>query len=164
MWRSHELHLMRSQPVSVSQPCRRAAGTLRRSRGVGLLDALIALAILSFGLLALTRFQSRAIAQTTEAQSRQVAMQLSDELLSTVLVDVNNAACYTLPAVGTCASSTAKEGTTAWESRVAAALPGTVTSGAVLDAGTGRFTVTIGWTGKASADARTLQVTTDVRP
>ena len=135
-----------------------------RNRGVGLLDALIALAILSFGLLALTRFQSRAIAQTTEAQSRQVAAQLGDELLSTVLVDVSNATCYTLPQVGTCGNATAKAGTTAWQTRVTDALPGTVSSGAVLDAASGRFTVSIGWTGKASADARTLQVTTDVRP
>lgn len=164
MWRSHELHLMDGPQAGLFPQRRRATAGLRRSRGIGLLDALIALAILSFGLLALTRFQSRAIAQTTEAQSRQVAMQLSDELLSTVLVDVNNAACYTLPAVGACASATAKAGTTAWESRVAAALPGTVTSGVVLDAATGRFTVSIGWTGKASTDARTLQVTTDVRP
>lgn len=165
MWRSHR-QLLKSapRPATGRGLCRSAHGVLRRSRGIGMLDALIALAILSFGLLALTRFQGRAIAQTTEAQSRQVATQLGDELLSTLLVDVNNATCYTLPQVGVCASATAKAGTTAWETRVASALPGTVSSGAVLDAATGRFTVSIGWTGKASGDPRTLQVTTDVRP
>lgn len=161
MWRPYRQLLLsgaNGRPPGARRPA------LQRSRGIGMLDALIALAILSFGLLALTRFQSRAIAQTTEAQSRQVAMQLSDELLSTVLVDVANATCYTLPQVGVCGSAVAKAGTTAWQARVTAALPGTVSSGAVLDAATGRFTVSMGWTGKASADARTLQVTTDVRP
>jgi Tfp pilus assembly protein PilV len=161
MWRSHHQLLLSGAKGRLP---RAKAPALRCNRGIGLLDALIALAILSFGLLALTQFQSRAIAQTTEAQSRQVAMQLSDELLSTVLVDVSNATCYTLPQVGVCGSATAKSGTTAWQTRVTSALPGTVSSGAVLDAATGRFTVSIGWTGKASADARTLQVTTDVRP
>ncbi|GEM_PF-937486 len=135
-----------------------------RARGIGLIDALIALAILSFGLLALTRFQMRMLAQTTEAQSRSVATQLSDELLSTVLVDSRNAACYTLPAVGVCGSAAATAATTAWAARVSATLPGTVTSGSVLDAGTGRLTVAIGWTGKETQDARRLEVVTDVRP
>ena len=161
MWRSHHQLLLsgaKGRLPGARVPAR------QRSRGIGMLDALIALAILSFGLLALTQFQSLAIAQTTEAQSRQVATQLSDELLSTVLVDVSNATCSTLPQVGVCGSATAKAGTTAWQTRVTTALPGTVSSGAVLDAATGRFTVSIGWTGKASADARTLQVITDVRP
>jgi len=135
-----------------------------RARGIGLIDALIALAILSFGLLALTRFQVRMLAQTTEAQSRSVATQLSDELLSTVLVDSRNAACYTLPAVGVCGSAVATAATTAWAARVSTALPGTVTTGSVLDAGTGRLTVAIGWTGKETQDARRLEVVTDVRP
>ena len=66
-------------------------------RGVGLLDAMIAMAILAFGLLALTRFQGNMMAQTKETQSRSVARQLADELMSLALVDAANAACYTLP-------------------------------------------------------------------
>lgn len=146
-----------------SRPGERSRARLR-VRGVGLIDALIALAILSFGLLALTRFQIRMVAQTTEAQSRMVATQLSDELLSTVLVDIPNAACYTLPAAGVCGSAAATAATTAWAARVTTALPGTVTSGSVLDAATGRLTVAITWTGKETQDARRLEVVTDVRP
>jgi type IV pilus assembly protein PilV len=143
---------------------RRPNQQLQLSRGVGLIDAMIALAILSFGLLALTRFQGRMVAQTTEAQSRMVATQLGDELLSTVLVDVRNAACYTLPQAGACASDTAKTGTTAWAARAATQLPAPVTTASVLDAATGRLTVTITWTGKGTADPRQLEVVTDVRP
>lgn len=136
----------------------------RRQRGVGLIDALIAIAILSFGMLGMTRLQGRMVTASTDAQLRTTAVQLADELLSTVLVDVGNAACYTRPQTGTCGNTAAVTRTTDWSTRVAAALPGTVTSGVVLNAGTGQMTVTIGWTARQGEDARQLQVVTDVRP
>lgn len=136
----------------------------RASRGSGLFDALIALAILSFGLLAITRFQGRLIAQGTESQSRQTATQFASELLSTVLVDVANAACYTLPQAGSCGNAAAATRTSEWATRVAAGLPGTVTSTSTLDAGTGRLQVVITWTGKQTNDTHTLDISTDVRP
>jgi type IV pilus assembly protein PilV len=136
----------------------------RRTRGFGLIDAMIALAILSFGLLAMTGMQSRMVAGATEAQSRLVAQEYSDELIATVLVDTANAACYTKPAAGTCGSATATARTTDWAARAASApLLNGVTTGAVLNAGTGRFTVTINWTGKESGTTRTLEAATDVR-
>lgn len=133
-------------------------------RGAGLLDALIALAILSFGLLAMTRFQNRMVAQSTESQSRQVATQFASELLSTVLVDVNNAACYTLPQAGACSNAAAITRTTDWATRVGAGLPGTVTTTSTLTAATGRLQVVITWTGKQTTDTHTLDISTDVRP
>lgn len=142
------------------QPSRR----LRLSRGIGLLDALIALAILAFGMLAMTRFQGHLVAQATETQSRQIASQLAAEQLSTVLVDVRNAACYTLPQNGVCANADAATRTAAWAERVAAALPAPVSTGAVLDATGERMTVTITWTGKDSGETRRLENVTDVRP
>lgn len=133
------------------------------SRGAGLLDGLIALAILAFGLLAMTRFQGRLVAQTTESQSRQVATQLAGELLSTVLVDSANAACYTLPQAGACGNAGAISRTTAWSSSVTAALPGPVTTTSTLNASAERLTVNISWLGKDSGDTRTLEIVTDVR-
>jgi type IV pilus assembly protein PilV len=135
-----------------------------RQRGFGLFDALISLAILTFGLLAMTRFQTRMVAQTTESQSRQVATQLAAEHLSTVLVDVGNAACYTVPAAGTCGNAGAKTRTEAWATRVSSSLPGTVSSSVGLDSATGLMTLVISWTGKDSSDPRTLRTVTDVRP
>lgn len=132
-------------------------------RGVGLLDGLIALVILGFGLLAMTQFQSKLIAQSTEAQQRMTAMQLGDELLSTVLVDSANAACYTLPQAGSCASATAQARADEWKVRALAALPGSPTAGSVLDTGTSRLTVTVTWTGKHTQETRTVQMATDVR-
>ena len=134
------------------------------ARGVGLFDAMIALVVLSLGLLAMTRFQGRMVAQTTETQSRQVAAQLAAEHLSTVLVDVGNAPCYTWPQAGACASALASSGTADWASRTAAALPAPVTTTSTLQAATGRLTVAITWLGKDSGETRTLQAVTDVRP
>lgn len=133
-----------------------------RERGLGLIDGLIALAILAFGLLGMTRMQTNLIKQSSESQARLTAVQLGDELLSTALVDVENAACYTVPAEGTCNSEAAQARAEDWEARVLAALPGDVTAGSALD--DDLLTVTITWTGKESGETRTLEVTTDVRP
>lgn len=131
-------------------------------RGVGLIDGLISLAILAFGLLAMTRMQTNLVRQASESQARIVAAQLADELLNTALVDVGNAACYTLPAVGTCTSVAAKARADDWQLRALKVLPGTVNVGAALVSA--QLTVSLTWTGKESSDPRTLQVTTDVRP
>lgn len=143
---------------------RQAQQARRPQRGISLIDALIAIAILAFGMLGMTRLQGRMVTASTDAQLRTTAVQMADEILSTALVDVSNAACYTRPQTGACANSGAISSTTAWATRVGAAFPGTVTSGVVLNAGTGRMTVTIGWTDKQSSEARQLQVVTDVRP
>jgi type IV pilus assembly protein PilV len=132
-------------------------------RGIGLLDGLVAVAILSFGLLGLSRFQSGMIAQSTEAQGRMVASQFADELLSTVLVDTANAGCYTLPQAGACNNTSALARATEWQERALTALPGDDEATTVLDLGTQRFTVTLRWSGKASTDRHNLQMTTDVR-
>lgn len=142
---------------------REPARSLFLSRGSGLLDALVALAILTFGLLAMSRFQGRMVAQATETQTRQTASQFAGELLSTALVDTANAACYTLPQAGTCNNDGAKTRTTDWSNRTKAALPGTATTSSTLDATTGRLRVVITWVGKDSSDTHTLDVTTDVR-
>jgi type IV pilus assembly protein PilV len=131
-------------------------------RGLGLLDALIAMALLAFGLLGLAGLQARLVQQTTESQQRATANQLGNELLHTALVDSPaNVGCYTLPASGSCGNSTVRARTNDWGTRVAAALPGTVTATSVA-AGT-RLTVTIGWTGKASDEPRSLTLVSDVQ-
>lgn len=135
----------------------------RRVRGVGLIDALIAIAILSFGLIGMTRMQGRMVTAATDAQLRTTAMQLADELLNTVLVDNLNAACYTLPQVGACGSPLAVTRTNDWSNRVTAGMPVTVTRTVTLVPATGRMTVNLGWTSRDGADPRLLSVVTDVR-
>jgi type IV pilus assembly protein PilV len=135
--------------------------TRRRSRGVGLIDALIALAILGFGLLALTRFQGRLTVQATDAQSRGVANRLADELISTALVDPASLACYSVPAAGACANATARANTDAWAARVQASLPGAQAPTATIAAT--RLTVVIAWRSKDNDELRELTAVTDVQ-
>lgn len=131
-----------------------------RARGFSLIDALIALALLSFGLVALTRFQGRLVQGATDAQSRSTANRLADELIAMALVDPGNLNCYTLPAAGVCPNAAARAATTAWSARTTAALPG-ATSPTATVAGT-RFTVIVGWTSKTDNEGRQLTATTDV--
>ncbi len=135
----------------------------RQQNGAGLIDALIALAILSFGILGMTRLQNRLVMQATESQHRTVAVQLSDELLNTALVDAANAACYTVPPAGACANATARARTTAWAASAAEVLPAPASAGAVLG-NDGRLTVTLSWWGRESQEQRALVGVTDVRP
>jgi type IV pilus assembly protein PilV len=135
----------------------------RRARGFVLIDALIALAILAFGMLGMTRLQARVLAQATESQSRMLASQLGDELLSSALVDTTNRECYTLPAAGACGSVTAKAIADDWKVRALDALKAGSTVTSTYTAATGQLSVVITWTGKATGDPRRLEATTDVR-
>jgi type IV pilus assembly protein PilV len=135
----------------------------RAQHGVSLIDALIAIVILSFGLIGMTRMQGRMVSSATDAQMRTTAVQMADELLNTVLVDAANAACYTVPQSGACGSTAASGRAADWASRVSTAMPGSVTRTVTLDNATGRMTVSIGWTGRDASDPRLMNVVTDVR-
>lgn len=148
----------------MNTPAQRLPVRGRRQRGVSLIDALIAIAILSFGLIGMTRMQGRMVSAATDAQMRTVAVQLADELLSTVLVDLAQVSCYTLPTTGSCSSTAAAARLTDWSARVLTTMPGTgVTRAVTLDAGAGRLTVSIGWTSRETGDARLMNVVTDIR-
>jgi type IV pilus assembly protein PilV len=141
---------------------RRYHQRLLKQRGFSLIDGLIALAILAFGLLGMSRMQARTLAQATESQSRMTAVQFSDELISAALIDTVNHACYTLPAAGACGSVAARAITTGWNTRLLAALPGAAATSS-YDGATFRLKVSITWTGKQAGDTRTFEATTDVR-
>ena len=124
----------------------------RTQRGIGLFDALIALAILSFGMLAMSRFQARIVSSATDSQLRLTATALADELLNTAMVDGANggggsAACYTIPADPACPYPAAAARTLSWKQRVEASLPQAAASAAV-NAANGQLAVTIGWDSK----------------
>jgi type IV pilus modification protein PilV len=137
-------------------------------RGIGLLDALVAMAVLAFGLLAITRFQTRSVSQATEAQTRQIASEIATEHLSTVLVDVGNAACYTVPPQGNCSNAAARTRAAAWAASAPARLrvPSTASSAAAtLNAAQTLMTVVIEWPSRVDNDPpHTLTSITDVRP
>jgi type IV pilus assembly protein PilV len=143
----------------------------RRShtRGVSLIEALVALLILSIGMLAMTRIQARVFAQGSEAQHRLLANRLASELLDLALIDAAaNTRCYALPAPTDCTTTAAGITTERWRAAVAASgLPLTSGSPTATLSGT-TFTVSMRWTGRVVAEgvaAETHQLTrsTDVR-
>lgn len=148
---------------------------ISRQRGIGLIDALVALSMLAFGMLGMTRMQGRLITQGSDVQMRLIASRAAEELLGTVLADSANAACYTVPATGTCSSTTASTSAAAWRIATLASLPTYSVSNApgavvTLDSSTGRFKVVVSWGAKATtlggesiADTHNVTVTTDVR-
>jgi Tfp pilus assembly protein PilV len=134
----------------------------RRSLGAGLFDAVVAMAILSFGMLALARMQTRVVGAATEASSRLAASRLADELLSSAIVDRTNAANY-VP-TGGCASAQATAMLTDWCTRVVAELPSAFASGAFVGGAQRTLAVTLKWTGKGTNEQRVMTVVTDVSP
>ncbi len=138
----------------------------RRQHGFGLFDGVVSLALLAFGMLALTRFETQLGSVANESAQRIQAAALADELLSAMLTDNANVACYTLPAVSTpvCADPIARAETDAWKARVMARLPHATAPTARIDVpAAGRFTVTLSWYYKDSTDPRTHQVQSDYR-
>lgn len=146
-------------------------------RGIGLIDALIALAILSFGLLAMTRFQARLLSQGSEAQIRLVASQQADELLGMAVLDpsfngVSNGPCYAVPVGTGCTKPAAQAAAASWAASAVEVLPGGAAGGAtaaaVWNAASSQLTATLTWTGKVvqegvPAEQHQMSVTTDVR-
>ncbi len=152
---------MTARRLPLAAATRRA---MRGMRGVGLIDGLIAIAILSFGLVGMARMQGRMVSASTDAQMRTAAVALADQLLNTMLVDNGNAACYTLPQTGPCASPAAITATNAWAARVLSDLPGTVTRAVTLDTGSGRMQVAIEWTSRQDPnDTLRVRMETDAR-
>ncbi len=135
----------------------------RKQLGSGLIESLMSIAILSFGILGLARFQINMLVQSNDAQSRMTATALAEELLAMVRVDVTNAACYTSPAQGPCASTFAAAQAQAWTQRASTAMPG-VTSVVASMPDSSKFSISLTWSSKAFRDQRTFQVITDVRP
>ena len=133
---------------------------VKTQHGIGLIEAMIALLILSLGILGLTIFQARLIAQTTDNQSRILAAMLAEQLLSQVKIDSTNAPCYTYPKSGSCSSTVASAQADQWVQRVA---DSGFDDPTVAISGT-RMTVTVTWNSQAFKDKRTLTETTDVRP
>ena len=153
-----------ARPPLANRPAQSAhSARQRRSRGLGLLDALISVAVLSVCSLGLVRFQARMISHNTESQARLLATQFADELMSTVLVDNRHAGCYTLPSPSDCDTPAARERAADWQKRAEAGVPSVRSITAALDARGERFTVRLVWQARNSADEHQVELTTDVR-
>lgn len=135
----------------------------KRARGFGMFDAVVSLALLGFGMLALTRFEGRLGSVAAESAQRSTAGVLADELLNAMLTDNGNPNCYTLPVVTPCANANARAATNAWKVRVMARLPNAVAPTVTLnDPAAGRVRVRLSWS-KDGSEFRVHEVQSDFR-
>lgn len=127
-----------------------------------LLEALVAVLVLCFGVLALAHHQATLLALGTDAQARAAANAHAKELLTLLRVDHTHASCYQVPAQGACPQAQAAAQAQAWRDRCMQDLPSLVDATARL-ADPHRLVVTLSWRSKGFQEPRVLKVTTDVR-
>lgn len=113
----------------------------QRQGGVALLEALIAVLIVSFGILGIIGLQANTIAATTDARFRVEAGALADRIVAEMWVNPANLANYAWDGVGSPDPVLA-----VWVNDVRNTLPGTVALPPTIDiAADNVTTVTIRW-------------------
>jgi len=139
---------------------------LKHQKGTTLLEALIALAILSFAILGLMALQTSLLRQTGQSKSRVQATLLAQNLMGLISVNKDQASCY-LTTGASCSSTDASTQMTTWKNEVLAALPN-ATSTEVLAAmpssqnpsvvlgSDNSITITLGWKDKSDSAVRNL--------
>jgi type IV pilus assembly protein PilV len=109
------------------------------SRGIVLIEVLVALLIFMFGILGFIGLQTALVRAGAEADLRANAAYLANEVLGRMWSDVGNLAGY----VGT--TSCTATACTEWRSKVQTLMPGG-TAAITVDGATGNVSIRIGWT------------------
>jgi type IV pilus assembly protein PilV len=146
----------------------------RGQRGISLIESLVAMMILSFGILGLVGLQARLLKASTDAKHRVVAAGLADRLLSHALVDPQHASCYTEPVVtcpATPAGEAARQIVEVWLQDLTQLPSATAESELMTVPGAGgaagaqqQLRVRVQWQGKGDEAVRQVEAITDVRP
>lgn len=131
-------------------------------KGFVLLEPLIAIVALSFGVLALAQFQIKSVAQATDNRSRLAAVAQAEGLMTLVRLDSANKGCYVLPTPTGCADVAAQAQAAAWLESVKKEVPGYI-SARTETVGTTQFRVRVNWNSKAFKEARQYEALTDLR-
>ena len=150
--------------------------TCKRQTGVGMLEVLIAVLIVSIGFLGMAALQAKALSTNNSAMARSMATVASYSILDAMRSDVANAegglyngtvtanACGTAPAAG---ASLATEQLYLWCQQLGNALGAVATTaGTVTCTGTGNCTVTITFddsrSGKGGSSTQTVSAVTQL--
>lgn len=113
----------------------------KRQAGIALLEVLIAILLISFGILGIIGLQANAIGFTTDARYRIEAGALADRLVAQIWVDPANIASYDWAGSGSPPAVLA-----GWVNDVEATLPNATTLRPTVDVGTDNVvTVTVRW-------------------
>lgn len=128
------------QPEFAGRQCKGMLMKIRAQKGGVLIEALVAILIFSFGVLALFGIQSRAIKNISQANHRSTAVYMAGQIIATAQADINHLNDY----------QTANDKVVAWVDQVKAALPnGDATVTSVQDtapaSNNGTISVNITW-------------------
>lgn len=122
--------------------------SVNRQRGSSLIEALIALLILSVAILGLIGLQANLLRIASQAQYRLEASLLAQNIAGMISVDAANAGCYALVAASALpcpvGSSQGAAQAEAWREEVLAALPN-ATEPSIAVAADRTATVTLAW-------------------
>lgn len=140
----------------------------KRQRGVSLIEALIALIVLSLGMLGQVAFMVTAMRDGQQARYRAIASYYAEEMISLAISDTGNRAKYVV-STSTCTDATWAP-CTGWLTRLKTDLPQSSDATPIsvtLDSTTssadyGQMTVTIQWKGADGSSAQTYVSTTNL--
>jgi type IV pilus assembly protein PilV len=136
---------------------------LRKSSGFSLIECMVALVIMSFGLLGTAALQA-SLSQAASASSAHVAAtNYANELYGRMVADYNNLGCYAYPTTGTCTSSTQDQtvaDVSAWVTAINTTLPSS-TVVVTANPATGKCAITITWAVHGVNQTYTLPFTVD---
>jgi type IV pilus assembly protein PilV len=139
--------------------------SLNNQRGSSLIEALIALLILSTAVLGLIGLQANLLRIANQAQHRLQASLLAQNIAGMISVDAANVGCYALVATSAmpCPAGSAQGAAqaAAWREEVLAALPN-ANEPSIAVAANRTATVTLGW--KSSNDAVSRNLILVVQP
>jgi type IV pilus assembly protein PilV len=149
------------------------AGAGRHERGLSLLETLIALLVLSFGLLGIAGLQAQSLRNNQSAylrsQANILAYEITDRMRSNRLAALNGDYNYQaaninnpVPNTATCTGSRACDDLAGWKAALEQALP--IAAGAVAcNVGTAVCTVTVEWDDtRGASDAVRIMVSTQL--
>lgn len=156
-------------------PGRRPAGWLRRMAGFSLIEVLVALVVLSVGLLGLAALQAEGLRGTTTAHTRFLAVRLMTDIVDRMRANSAGAADYAVTTSGTgvgshqCSqngSTPAQECTATnmaqydiflWKQDITALLPSATAS--ITAGADDRYTITLNW----SERGENMSISTEVQ-
>lgn len=148
-----------SAPAMRETRDRHRHGTPRRSAGVSLVEVLVAVLVLSIGLLGLANLQLTAIRNAHSAHLRSQASILAQDILDRIRANRANATAYAidLSAPPPTGSSLPEQDLAAWLVSLAASLPQGDGAVAVTAGDPATVTVTIQWNDSRGLDGDSTQ-------
>jgi len=142
----------------------------KEQRGSSLLEALVAILIFSFGVLALVALQAVSIKNSIDAKYRADASYLTNQIIAQMWVDranIDNYAHYTAgPVCSFTGSASGNANVTGWVSQISSLLPGAASAKTQIQistvASTKQVRVTVCWQGPQETTAHNFVTTAQI--